>query len=111
MVLLVGLMDVAIKRGGLAVAARFAKLDEGLIADQRDAFAGELPGGDARRRAFERAQEFKQWRVARLARVNVYRVNAHRREPFDDQPIMFGLVAALPRQRQLDVQLLRRAEP
>ena len=54
-VLFVGLYNISIERGGLAIACRFTELNEALVAYQRDAFASELTGCNTGGSALQRA--------------------------------------------------------
>ncbi len=103
MMLFVGLNDVAIQSGGLQVALRLAKADEFRVANDRERLARELGRRDAldRRREREKVSEHGRART----RVEAGAVDAEIAETLLDEPVMLRLVASLPRQRELDVNL------
>src|SRR5437773_10538391 len=105
MMLLVRLNDFSIKGCRFVVAASFTEVDEALIANQCNRLPCKLARCHSGRRALKLAQVFKQRRVSTFSRVNCFGINAKSFQPVSNQAIVPGLIAGLPGERELHVEL------
>src|SRR6267142_1904772 len=108
---LVGLDRVAIERRRLLVAHAIAKLDELAVLDDGDRLARELPGRHALDRRGRRVEVLEERAVAAGQRIERAGVDAELGEPVGDEPVVLGLVAHLPGQRQLHADVVGGDEP
>src|SRR5580698_3629610 len=109
MVPLVRLNDVPIERRGRVVASARTEPNELVVAYDGERLARELTGGDAFDRRRERL-EVNEHRRPRL-RVEATRVDAQLAEALLDEAKVLGLVAGLPREGELHVDLCGRRDP
>src|SRR3989442_390181 len=110
-VALVRLDHVAVQRRGLRVAGRLAEPDELAVLDDRDRLARELAGRHALHGGRELVEVLEERAPALGQRVERPRVPAERAQPLRDHPIVLGLVANLPGERELHVHRVGRHEP
>ena len=109
MAALVGLDVLAIDPHGLVVAARRAERHEVLVDRVRDRLERDEPAGDPLDGRAQAAQVLEQ-RVRGGRRVAVD-IEAERAQPIGDEVEVVRLVAALARERELDVELRRGRDP
>src|SRR2546426_870624 len=110
-VALVRLDHVAVQRRGLRVAGRLAEPDELAVLDDRDRLARELAGRHALHGGRELVEVLEERAPALGQRVERPRVPSERAEALRDHPIVLGLVANLPGERELHVHRVGRHEP
>jgi len=102
---------VAIHRGRVAVGRVLAEFDELAVLHDRDRLAGELAGGDPFHRCCERVEVLEQRAVALRERIERLRVESERAQPLGDHPVVLRLVPDLPREGQLDVDVVGGHQP
>ena len=102
-VVLVGLDDISIERSRHVVAAARAKSNELVVADDGERLARELSGGDALDGGRQRL-EVREHRRAR-ERIEASRLDAELSEALCNEAIVLRLVAGLPCERELDVDV------
>src|SRR5262245_50401120 len=108
---LVRLDDVAIQRGGVAIAGRLAELDELPVLHDGDGLTRELSGGHALHRALQGIEVPEERPVALGQRIEGRRGETEGVQAFGDQPVVAGLVTHLTGESQLDRQFLGGDQP
>src|SRR4029453_14379070 len=104
---LVRLDHIAVEPGGDPVARTIAELDELAVLHHRDGLAGELAGGHPLHGGLERVEVLEQRPEALGERIEAARVEAQLSQPVRDHPVVLGLVAGLPREGHLHLDIAR----
>src|SRR5262249_28980630 len=111
MEVLVGLDDIAIEGGGGRVSCPLAELDELPVLHHGDGLPGELPRGHPLDGGGKLIEELEERTVARGHGIEAARVEAELAQPLRDHTVVLGLIARLPREGHLHLDVVGGHQP